>query len=187
MRAFDPRRVAELECAMWAAYYRREWWRLLRAAIALVRHAFGLPWPAALLGAWWLLDANRRWAPAHNDADGARRAMQRFYALVAARHRESFDATRAAALDVEWWRVHRAEKLRPDADRVLADAVGALYAHVYRVVPHDVLPAAEQRVLAMRLSDAWVADGCRHASPLLEAERAALVRSYAALLAAVHV
>jgi hypothetical protein len=38
----------------------------------------------------------------------------------------------------------------------------------------------------MDLSDEWVALGCPPDSPLLPAGRAALVRSYAALLAAVH-
>ena len=41
--------------------------------------------------------------------------------------------------------------------------------------------AAEQRVAAMELSDAWVAAGCRMDDPLLAAERLALVTSYAAL------
>jgi hypothetical protein len=38
----------------------------------------------------------------------------------------------------------------------------------------------------MRDSDRWVDEGCDPDSPLVERERAALVRSYAALLAAVH-
>jgi hypothetical protein len=38
----------------------------------------------------------------------------------------------------------------------------------------------------MDLSDQWVRDGCRTDSPLLLPERAAPVRAYAALLAAVH-
>ncbi len=46
--------------------------------------------------------------------------------------------------------------------------------------------AAEQRALAMRHSDRWVREGCDLSSPLIEEERAALVRSYAGLLAAVH-
>jgi hypothetical protein len=44
----------------------------------------------------------------------------------------------------------------------------------------------EWRALAMRHSDRWVAEGCREPSQLIDAGRAALVRSYAALLAAVH-
>jgi hypothetical protein len=35
-------------------------------------------------------------------------------------------------------------------------------------------------------SDRWVREGCDPASPLVAQERAALVRSYAGLLAAVH-
>jgi hypothetical protein len=38
----------------------------------------------------------------------------------------------------------------------------------------------------MRYSDQWVEEGCNLASPLVAQERAALVRSYAGLLAAVH-
>jgi hypothetical protein len=35
-------------------------------------------------------------------------------------------------------------------------------------------------------SDRWVNQGCDPRSPLIEQERAAMVRSYAGLLAAVH-
>ena len=44
----------------------------------------------------------------------------------------------------------------------------------------------DQRTLAMRHSDRWVDEGCGRESPLIGEEQAALVRSYAALLAAVH-
>lgn len=66
-------------------------------------------------------------------------------------------------------------------------ALVALYAHVYAVAPEDVRDAVEQRALAMRHSDRWVTEGCDRESPLIAGERAALVRSYAALLAAVDV
>ncbi|HEX6620746.1 MAG TPA: hypothetical protein VF024_13855, partial [Solirubrobacteraceae bacterium] len=92
MRSFDPRRVGRLECAAWVTYYRREWLKFLRAAVRLTRHAFALPWPATLRGAWLVLRANQLWAPyPDNDPDGARRCMERFYRLVAARHGEAFD------------------------------------------------------------------------------------------------
>jgi hypothetical protein len=38
----------------------------------------------------------------------------------------------------------------------------------------------------MEHSDRWVKEGCDPTSPLIDDERAALVRSWAALLAAVH-
>jgi hypothetical protein len=188
MRSFDPRRVGRLECTAWVTYYRREWWAFLRAAVGLTRHAFALPWPATLRGAWLVLRANQLWAPyPDNDSDGARRCMERFYRLVAARHGETFDVVQAARLEVDWWRVHRDLQRRAAGDEAaLAAALAALYAHVYAVPAADVRLAAEQRALAMCHSDRWVDQGCDLASPLVAEEREALVRSYAALLAAVH-
>ena len=46
--------------------------------------------------------------------------------------------------------------------------------------------AARERALAMRSSDQWVQAGCDRDSPLIAQVRAALVRSYAGLLSAVH-
>jgi hypothetical protein len=170
-------------------YYRREWAAFLRAAIALTRHTFGLPWPGTLWGAWLVLRANQLWAPyPDNDADGARRAMERFYRLVCRRYGERFDPAEAARLEVEWWRVHRQHQHR-EADvheRALIASLAGLYAYVYGVDEAAVHRAAEQRALAMRYSDQWVREGCNLQSPLVDEERAALVRSYAALLAAIH-
>ena len=189
-RAFDPRRVGSVECAAWVAYYRRRWLTFLRAAVLLTRHTFGLPWPATVRGAWLVLQANKLWAPfPDNDPQGAQRAMQSFYALVARHHRETFDPARAAELEVEWWRVHRYHQhdggSSPDPGP-LVDALAALYSYVYSGPAEDVRVAAEQRAAAMDHSDRWVADGRDPHSPLIVEERAALVRSYAGLLAAVH-
>jgi hypothetical protein len=190
MRDFDPRLVGRLECTTWVTYYRREWWPFLRAAVRVTRHAFALSWPATLYGAVLVLRANQLWAPyPENDPDGARRCMRRFYALVARRHAERFDVGEAARLEVEWWRLHRLRQreLPPgDAPDPLVEAIAALYAHVYAVAADDVRQAARERVCAMDVSDRWVDAGRDLSSPLVAEERAALVRSNAALLAAVH-
>jgi len=188
-RSFDPRRVGGLECAAWVAYYRRDWLAFLRSAVALTRHTFGLPWPQTLRGAWLVLRANQLWAPSpDNDPAGARRAMERFYALVKRRYGELYDPAIAAQLEVEWWRVHREHQYHGSEldERALIGALTALYAYVYSVPEPNVRVAAEQRTLAMRHSDRWVQAGCDLASPLIAQERAALVRSCASLLAAVH-
>jgi hypothetical protein len=178
-----------LECAAWVAYYRREWFAFLRSAVALTHRVFGLPWPATVCGAWLVLRANQLWAPfPDNDPAGAQRAMERFYRLVKRRHDEPFDPATAARLEVAWWRVHR-DHQHADGncdERPLIDALAALYAYVYGAPESDVRVAAQQRALAMRHSDQWVRDGCQIPSPLIEQERAALVRSYSGLLAAVH-
>ncbi len=189
-RSFDPNRVGRLETVTWVSYYRRDWLKFLRAAVLVTRHTFGLTWPATLYGAWLVLRANQLWAPqTDNDPDGARRAMERFYALLKREHHERYDPRGAAWLEVEWWRIHR-EHQRHDSEldeRALIAALAKLYAYAYAVPEPSVRLAAEQRALAMRLSDRWVAEGCDLASPLIADEQAALVRSYAALLAAVHV
>jgi hypothetical protein len=187
-RGFDPRRVGNLETVAWATYYRREWIPFLRAAVGLTRHTFGLPWRASVRGAWLVLRANQLWAPfPDNDPEGARRAMERFYRLVADFHGERIDPRRASELEVEWWRVHREHQHSDTLDESsLIAALTALYAYTYGVEPDAVRLAAEERALAMRYSDLWVDAGRRLDDPLLEQERAALVRSYAALLAAVH-
>ena len=189
MRTFDPCRLGAAECDAWVGYYLRRWFTFLSAAVRMVRVGFGMPWPHTLYGAWLVLRANQLWAPVpDNDPDGARATMRRFYALVARTNGEAYDVDEAARLEVEWWRVHRhLQRDAPDEDRrTLDDALTALYAHVYGVAPETVRPAAEQRAEAARISDRWVDDGCDPESPALPAERAMLVRSYAALLAAVH-
>ena len=124
-----------------------------------------------------------------NDPDGARRAMERFYALVKRRHQDPLDPALAARLEVNWWRVHREHQHTDDRsvdERPLIEALAELYSYVYDVPADRVLVAAEQRAVAMRYSDQWVSGGCKVDSPLVALERAALVRSYAGLLAGVH-
>jgi hypothetical protein len=189
LRSFDPRLIGRLEARSWVAYYRRRWAGLLITAVWLVRAGFGMSWPRTLYGAWLVLRANMRWAPVpDNDPDGARHEMRRFYALVARTYREGFDVPEAARREVEWWRVHRTlQRDTPVADdEPLVAALAALYAHVYHVDGQAARPAAAERAHAMRISDRWVAAGCDPTDPALSAARAALVRSYAALLAAVH-
>jgi hypothetical protein len=188
LRSFDPARVAGLECDAWIAYYQRRWLRFLTAAARMVRAGFGMSWPRTVGAAWYVLRANQLWAPVpDNDPERARQCMQRFYALVSATYGEPRDPAESARLEVEWWRVHRAgQGAAPGAHDELVDALGRLYAFVFEVAESDVRPAAVHRVRAMEASDQWVAQGSRPDSPLLALERAALVRSYAALLAAVH-
>jgi len=187
-RSFDPQRVGQLECALWVAYYRREWRAFLRSAVLLIRHVFGLPWPSTARGSWFVLRATQLWAPCpDNDPLAARLAMERFYRLLKQHNGEPFDPAEAARLEVEWWRVHR-EYQHNNAgsdERALVDALAELYSYVFGMPDEHVRPAAEQRARAMRYCDQWVQAGCDLKSPLIARERAALVRSYVGLLAAV--
>jgi hypothetical protein len=189
MRSFDARRVGELECDAWVAYYGRRRAAFLQASFGLTRESFGLSVPDTLRGSWWVLRANQAWAPVpDNDADGARRYMGRFYRMVGKRQGESFDPVEAARLEVEWWRVHR--ELRYDDgeadERPLIEALIQLYTYVYSVPADSVGTAARERARAMIHSDRWVDAGRDPESPLIVQERTALVRSYESLLDAVR-
>jgi hypothetical protein len=153
----------------------------------VVRTTFGMDWIRTGYGAWLVLRANQLWAPNPGDPDGARRCMRRFYALLRLTHGGPTDPARAARLEVDWWAAHRAHQ-HGDADDggPLVTALARLYAYVYDTDERAVRTAAEHRARAMDISDRWVADGCEPGSPLIDAERAELVRGYAALLAAVH-
>ena len=188
--------MADLEFRAWVGYYRRDWPGVLRASVALVRAGFGMDWARTLHGAWLVLRANQLWAPADNDPDGARRCMRRFYGQLKLSYGEPGDVAEAARLEVDWWRVHRERQHpgQPDTGQTIAGgpadelvaALTRLYTFLYDEPEDTVRPAAVYRTEAMDLSDQWVAEGCRADSPLLAREHAALVRSYAALLAAVH-
>jgi hypothetical protein len=189
MRSFDPRAVGAYECRAWETYYRRRWASFLIASVALVRAAFGMNWPRTLVGAWLVLRANQKWAPfPDNDPDAARALMTRFYRLLVASERAAFDPARAAELEVEWWRAHREAQHGGEEGPALAlvSALQDLYAYCYFVEPEHAHLAAILRAEAMVLSDRWVASGSHPEDPRLARERSLLVRSYAALLAAVH-
>jgi hypothetical protein len=163
---------------------------VLIASIGLVRVGFGMGWYRTLHGAWLVLRANQLWAPnPGSDPEGAQACMRRFYALVTLTHGEPASPASAAELEVTWWRVHREGRHAADGAEPAEELVSSLtrlYSYVYSEPEAALRPAALERARAMDLSDQWVREDRQPDSRLLPLEHAALVRSYAALLAAVH-
>jgi len=195
LRSFDPVRLGDLEYRIWVGYYQRQWSQVLIASVGLVRAGFRMSWLRTLHGAWLVLRANQLWAPyPDNDPKRALACMRRFYALVALTYGEPASPATAAELEVDWWRVHREGQHR-ESPRAIEDAeppeelvasLARLYCYIYGEPEAALRPAAVHRARAMDLSDQWIREGCQPDSGLLPLEHAALVRSYAALLAAVH-
>jgi hypothetical protein len=190
LRSFDPVRIADQEYRAWVGYYLRRWPQVLVASVGLVRAGFGMDWIRTLHGAWLVLRANQLWAPfPDNDPERARACMRRFYALVRLSYGEPANPAKAAELEVDWWRAHREAQHSPESaapSEELVESVTRLYCYLYGEPEAAMRLAAVERARAMDLSDQWVREGCQPGSPLLPAEHAALIRSYAALLAAVH-
>jgi hypothetical protein len=185
MRQFDPRQVAYYEKENWAAYYQKQWGRLLRVSVGMVRHSFGLSSWQGIRAAYLVARAEIAAAPfPDNDIPLAEAYMRRFYALVKQVHGEAFDINEAARLEVNWWVVHR--RLFGQAEnQALVDALADLYAVIYTTDRRQVYPAAFHRAQAMIHSDRWVNEGRVEPSPLLEQVETELYLSYAALREAV--
>jgi hypothetical protein len=194
LRSFDPVRLADLEYRAWVGYYLRRWPQVLMASVGLVRVGFGMGWYRTLYGAWLVLRANQLWAPyPDNEPARAQACMQRFYALVSRTYGDPANPGTAAELEVGWWRAHREAQHRDDAPaddaksaEELVESLTRLYGYLYNQPEATLRPAAVHRARAMDLSDQWIREGCLPDSGLLPLEHSALVRCYAALLAAVH-
>ena len=181
IRNFDPLKVAHYEKENYVAYYHKDWLKLLRVSVGLIKESFGLSWAQAVYGAYLVARAEIAFAPfPDNDVPKAENYMRRFYQFLKNVHHEDFDVTRAATLDVNWWIVHRQLFGNPE-NKELVEALKGLYAEAYNVEPAKVHEAASLRAKGMLYSDLWVNAGKPANSPLLAREEEALLQSYMAL------
>ena len=185
IRNFDPRKLAHYEKENYVAYYQKDWLKLLRVSIGLVKESFGLSLWQAIHAAYLVARAEIAFAPfPNNDIPKAESYMRRFYQFLKKVHREEFDVTRAAKLEVNWWSVHR--KLFGNAEnQELVETLKNLYAEAYGVEPAKAEDVALLRAKGMLYSDLWVNAGKPIDSPLLAQEEEALYQSYLALKKAI--
>jgi len=186
IRNFDPGKIAHYEKENYVAYYQKDWLKLLRVSVSLVKESFGLSWLQAAYGAYLVARAEIAFAPfPDNDIPKAEAYMTRFYQFIKNVHREDFDVRRAAHLEVNWWSVHR--KLFGNAgNQELVEALTDLYAEAYGIEPAKVQVSARQRAQGMLYSDLWVNAGKPADSPLLAQEEDALFQSYTSLKDAIR-
>ena len=185
MRSFDPQKIARYEKENYVAYYQKDWLKLLRASVGMVREAFGLSLWQAIYGAYLMARAEMAFAPyPDNDVPRAEAYARRFYAFVKKTHHLDFDVDQAARLEVHWWGVHRKLFGNPKNEE-LVDALTRIYALAYDTTEARVREAAYHRAQGMLYSDYWVNQGKPPTSPLLAQEEEELCKSYAALRAAV--
>ena len=187
IRNFDPRRVAHYEKENYVAYYQKDWLKLFRVSVAMVKEAFALSWPQAVYGSYLVARAEMAAAPfPENDIPLAESYMKRFYQFIRDIHRETLDSSQAAKLDVQWWVIHR--RLFGNAEnQELVEAIKCLYEEVYGADLEKFKEAAYYRALGMLYSDYWVKEGKPVNSPLLAKEEEALYLGYQALKEAIQV
>jgi hypothetical protein len=186
IRNLDPRRLAHYEKENYVAYYEKNWLKLLRVSVGMVKESCGLSWLQAIYGAYLVARAEIAFAPfPNNDIPLAKAYARRFYQFLKNVHREDFDVERAAELEVEWWSVHR-RLFGNEQNQELVEALACLYEEIYGAPSEKFSEAAYQRAMGMLYSDLWVKQGKPPDSPLLVQEEEALYLGYKALKAAIN-
>lgn len=106
--AFDPDRVAYLEKAGWEAYYARNWGQVFALMVQLNHTQFCMSWLDAATAAVDIARAAAAFAPVDNDVAAAQEHLTRFYAKAHNAAGLESDAATLAALELDYWLVHRA-------------------------------------------------------------------------------
>jgi hypothetical protein len=102
--------------------------------------------------------------------------LRRYYAAIRRCSEVPFDPDRAAALELEWWIVHRDAARLPAG--ALAHSLAELAAELYQVPADRLAEHAERRAAAMVLCDQAIARGAsEHDWPPIESELRASWRS----------
>ena len=186
IRKLDPLKLAHYEKENYVAYYQKDWRKLLRVSVGMVKEAFGLSWLQAIYGAYLIARAEIAFAPfPDNDIPLTEAYVRRFYQFIKKVHKEEFDIERAVKLEVHWWGVHR--RLFGNAEnQELVEALKCLYEEVYGAESEKFQEAAYHRARGMLYSDLWVNQGKPGGSPLLVQEEEALYQGYKALKEAIN-
>jgi hypothetical protein len=153
-RALDPDEVSFCEAAGWAAYYQRDWPRVLWLMVRLNRAQFGMGLVDAIAAALDTVRAAVAFAPAANDLAATRSHLTRYFAR--ARRSAGIGASAATLADreLDYWVVHRELANRRKANRAdddltpLVDALARLHAAVFDSTPERMRVSAALRALA---------------------------------------
>ncbi|MBZ5676699.1 MAG: hypothetical protein LAP61_20865 [Acidobacteriia bacterium] len=149
LRAFDAAAVGRLDTDMWRSYYERRPVRLFEQMITLLRTQFGMRPLEATTNAYRAAHAAFVFKDGRSrtDYEKALPDLEAYYADIAALSARPFDSHRAAALELEWWIVHR------ENPPGLPDALAALQAEIYGIPAERFAVHARLRAQAMDLRD----------------------------------
>lgn len=146
---FDPDRLAELELAMWKAYYRRQPGRLFANLLSGLREEARVSWPRALAASLFLTRAAVGFARSSGDYERFAPDVARGYRLL--RLPDHVDADEVARRELRWWVVRR--EIGLGAGAAAGDAITRLYAALYDVPESTVAEAGRLRGEAAEVRD----------------------------------
>jgi hypothetical protein len=146
---FDPERLADLESAMWKAYYRRQPIRLFGLLIQGLREQARASWPRALAAAFFLTKGAAGFARATGDYERFAPDIARGYRLLGLP--PEIDAVEVGRRELRWWVVRR--EIGLSAGAAAGEAITRLYAAIYAVPESRVVEAGRLRGEAAEVRD----------------------------------
>jgi len=146
---FDPDRLADLETAMWKAYYRREPGRLFRLLIRANQEQARVSWLRAVAAAFWLAWAAARFGRSTGDYDRFATPIARGYRLLGLP--DHVDVAEVARRELRWWVVRR--EIGLGAGEAAGAAITQLYAAIYELPETSVAEAGRLRGQAAEVRD----------------------------------
>jgi hypothetical protein len=151
---FDPDRLADLETAMWKAYYRRQPARLFGLLIQGLREQAHASWPRALAAGFFLTKGAAGFARATDGYDRFAPDIARGYRLLGLP--THIDAEEVARRELRWWVVRREIGLAAGA--AAGEAITRLYAAIYALPESVVSEAGRLRGEAAEVRDRGAAE-----------------------------
>ena len=138
---FDPDRLADLETAMWKAYYRRQPIRLFGLLIQGLREQAHASWPHALAAGFFLTKGAVGFARASGDYERFAPDIARGYRLLGLP--PDVDAVEVGRRELRWWVVRR--EIGLSAGAAAGEAITRLYAALYELPDERVAEAGRLR------------------------------------------
>ena len=129
LRDFDSDAVARLETGMWRDYYAHDYKSLARRLYSLYRDEYHFsPGDSAQL-AYQSGKAAQLFQPTASRAEAqvALPCLVTYYTLLRDRSGESFDAEKAARLELDWWQLRRENATPEQYGNVVAQVAAELF------------------------------------------------------------
>lgn len=159
IREFDPDEVARLDTAMWRSYYSRERLQMYSELTELLEKQYKLRFWRRQLVAFYAAKAAFVFKDGKSRADYEKALpdLEKFYGEIRRVSTTDFDAKRAAALELEWWIVHRERRKYQEGD--LAQALAETAAEIYKMPAENFLEHGNLRAEAMKIRDTKAESG----------------------------
>ena len=155
LRQFDYRKVAELDCRIWQAYYSHKFIRLFFLTVQLLRTQLRLSLYRTLKMSYYfsIASVEYRLNKKHMSSDRTLKNLTKFYRIISTNSTQPFDFVRAAQMELDWWNVQRYDR---GDKKALQLGLAKTFAVVYHTQTDKVLAYGRYRTDALDLKNKYL-------------------------------